>query len=266
MSGCRAAVVETDFGTVAQTLPPVFAEPSRWRSSSRSACSFSDGSFARTRAAWSTEANSVEHTWAVIGEIESTLSTLTDAETGQRGYLLTGISSFLEPYQAAVGTIAAHLARLRELTGDNPAQQTRLHEIEDLARAKLEKWRQRSSSTTPATRPRRMRTVEAGFGNEAMKRIRETASDMRDEERRLLAERSLGARRAARRLTAAALDRRRRVARAPGGTLRRSAPGPARPRARRGRGPPDPGATEHDRCAASATPSSRPTAGAWSRS
>ena len=59
------------------------------------------------------EANSVEHTWAVIGEIESTLSTLTDAETGQRGYLLTGIPSFLEPYQSAVGAIPPHLARLR---------------------------------------------------------------------------------------------------------------------------------------------------------
>ena len=151
------------------------------------------------------EGKSVEHTWAVIGEIESTLSTLTDAETGHRGYLLTGISSFLEPYRAAVGTVGAHLTRLGQLTGDNPVQQQRLHEIEDLARAKLDEMattiRLHDSGDTAAA----LRTVEGGFGNDAMRRIRETASGMRNEERRLLAQRTLGARRAAARLTAAAL-------------------------------------------------------------
>jgi len=151
------------------------------------------------------EGKSVEHTWAVIGEIESTLSTLTDAETGQRGYLLTGISSFLEPYQAALATVADHLARLQQLTADNPAQQARLHELDDLVRAKLDELASTIRLHDAGDAAEALRTVQAGFGNDAMKRIRETASAMREEERRLLALRSLGARRAAGRLTAAAL-------------------------------------------------------------
>ena len=41
----------------------------------------------------------VAHTYQVIGEIEGVLSTLKDAETGERGYIITGSDAYLEPYQ-----------------------------------------------------------------------------------------------------------------------------------------------------------------------
>ena len=151
------------------------------------------------------EARSVEHTWAVIGEIQSTVSTLKDAETGQRGYLLTGMTSFLAPYQAAIEATPAHLARLRALTADNPAQLARMGEIDDLVKAKLDELAGTIRLHAAGNSPEALRTVEAGFGNQAMERIRETAAAMREEETRLLAQRSLGARRAAARLTAASL-------------------------------------------------------------
>jgi CHASE3 domain sensor protein len=44
----------------------------------------------------------VEHTHKVLLELETTLSVVKDAETGQRGYLLTGDKRYLEPYQAAI--------------------------------------------------------------------------------------------------------------------------------------------------------------------
>ena len=43
-------------------------------------------------------AQRVTHTLQVIGQLESLLSRLTDAETGQRGFLLTGDERYLEPY------------------------------------------------------------------------------------------------------------------------------------------------------------------------
>ena len=43
----------------------------------------------------------VDHTDSVINELTGTLTTLTDAETGQRGYLLTGDTAFLRPYNGA---------------------------------------------------------------------------------------------------------------------------------------------------------------------
>ncbi len=151
------------------------------------------------------EAQSVEHTWAVIGEIESTLSTLKDAETGQRGYLLTGMTSFLAPYQAAIEATPAHLSRLRAMTADNPAQIARLHEVDDLVEAKLAEIAATIRMHDAGDPSGALRTVEAGFGNQTMERIRETATSMRAQEAHLLAQRSLRARQAAARLSAGTL-------------------------------------------------------------
>ncbi|MEP6714940.1 MAG: response regulator [Terriglobia bacterium] len=48
--------------------------------------------------------------------IATILSTIKDAETGQRGYVLTGASSYLEPYRTATATVHSQLARLRGQT------------------------------------------------------------------------------------------------------------------------------------------------------
>ncbi len=64
----------------------------------------------------------VAHTLEVTRELDGLLSTYKDAETGQRGYLLTGESRYLAPYDAAVTSIDGKVARLRELIADNPRQ------------------------------------------------------------------------------------------------------------------------------------------------
>src|SRR5207249_597994 len=68
----------------------------------------------------------VRHTYQVLNQLEVTLSTLKDAETGERGYVITGLNVYLEPYQTAAGQIDGHIGKLRELTADNPAQQARI--------------------------------------------------------------------------------------------------------------------------------------------
>src|SRR4051794_19983740 len=74
----------------------------------------------------SEDARWVAHTQEVRGEIGGVLRALADAETGYRGFALTGKDEFLEPYNAAVATLPDHLARLKTLTGDNPGQQERV--------------------------------------------------------------------------------------------------------------------------------------------
>src|SRR4051812_19107299 len=64
----------------------------------------------------------VEQTMAVQSEIDATLSLLKDAETGHRGYLLTGDDAFLEPFQTAVAGIPTHLGALALATSNEPAQ------------------------------------------------------------------------------------------------------------------------------------------------
>src|SRR4051794_10004263 len=84
----------------------------------------------------------IDHTREVIIELERALSTLKDAETGQRGYLLTGDDDYLEPYRVATDRMDGILARLTALTSDNPSQQGRIAELKQLKAAKMEELRQ----------------------------------------------------------------------------------------------------------------------------
>src|ERR1700744_5603936 len=61
----------------------------------------------------------------VMQELRNTESLVTDAETGQRGYLYTGKTDYLAPYTLATNQIDSHLTNLSGEIGDNPAQQTR---------------------------------------------------------------------------------------------------------------------------------------------
>jgi methyl-accepting chemotaxis protein len=79
-----------------------------------------------------TSANDLNvHTYQVLGEAGSVLESLINVETGQRGYSLTGKDASLEPYRDGVQSFARHLARIRELTSDNPTQQARLKALEE---------------------------------------------------------------------------------------------------------------------------------------
>ena len=84
----------------------------------------------------------VSHTHEVLGQLEQVVSALKDAETGQRGYLLTGERVYLEPYEQAVPRIPGHLQRLRALTMDNPPQTVHVLRLEQLAAERLAVLRQ----------------------------------------------------------------------------------------------------------------------------
>jgi len=78
----------------------------------------------------------VEHTIEVLLESERLVSMLKDAETGQRGYLITGEPRYLEPYQRARENQGAIFDALKKLTSGNPEQQVRLVDLEPLLREK----------------------------------------------------------------------------------------------------------------------------------
>ncbi|TGD83024.1 sensor histidine kinase [Hymenobacter wooponensis] len=74
----------------------------------------------------------VEHTHVVLVRLESVMSLLKDAETGQRGYLLTGEDAFLEPLRIAERRTAQEQRALDSLTADNWVQQRRLDTLQAL--------------------------------------------------------------------------------------------------------------------------------------
>src|SRR5262252_831709 len=76
--------------------------------------------------------NVVAHTHQVIEANSQVLARLVDAETGERGYIITGDTAFLDPYRGAEEDAVSYVADLRRLTADNAAQQARVDTLADL--------------------------------------------------------------------------------------------------------------------------------------
>jgi PAS domain S-box-containing protein len=131
----------------------------------------------------------VEHTHQVISLLETTLSDLRDAETGQRGFLLTGEPRYLEPYRSGTARFHEDLRRLQRMTADNPAQQRRIAELRRLGVAKVAEMAETVRLRQEGGLDAALAVVRTGRGKAAMDRIRAQVAQMRGEEERLLAER-----------------------------------------------------------------------------
>jgi methyl-accepting chemotaxis protein len=76
----------------------------------------------------------VDHTDLVIARASDVERMIIDKETSLRGYVITGIPAFLEPFEDAEKRLPGAFAELAELVADNPSQQHRLTDARDLAR------------------------------------------------------------------------------------------------------------------------------------
>ena len=83
------------------------------------------------QAAW------VEHSHDVLSRLELVLAAITDCETAERGYVISGDESYLEPYRQSSALIGPQVTRLRRLTADNPAQQARVEAVALLVAQRL---------------------------------------------------------------------------------------------------------------------------------
>ncbi|MGV3708885.1 MAG: sensor histidine kinase [Gemmatimonas sp.] len=79
----------------------------------------------------------VAHTLQVQQNLSALLQRLTDAETGQRGLLLTGAEEFLGPYQGASADVNRALDTLRALTRDNPEQIKRVSNVDAIVKSRM---------------------------------------------------------------------------------------------------------------------------------
>ena len=86
----------------------------------------------------------VAHTSAVRLSIDAVLNDLVDAETGMRGYLITGDSNLLDPYRRASVALPKDLADFRATIADNAAQTKSLDQLTPLIIERMELlWRQK---------------------------------------------------------------------------------------------------------------------------
>ncbi len=83
-------------------------------------------------------AEMVKHSNEVIAKLENVISALTDAETGQRGYLLTSDNGFLEPYTGAKQRALTLLEEIKTETRDNDFQQRNVEKLKEIINGRLE--------------------------------------------------------------------------------------------------------------------------------
>ena len=131
----------------------------------------------------------VTHTHEVLEHIAGVMSLLKDAETGQRGYVITGDEAFLEPYHTGSGAVLNVVKDLRKLTADNPNQQKRLDAAEPLINAKLAELKQTIDLRRAGNVDETLKIVKGGEGKRYMDALRGVLDEMENEERTLLKQR-----------------------------------------------------------------------------
>ncbi|QBA14964.1 GGDEF domain-containing protein [Xanthomonas oryzae pv. oryzae] len=79
----------------------------------------------------------VSHTHEVIGRVDEIQARVLDAESAQRGFLLTGNDAYLLDYQTSVERLPILLDKLRRLIVNNPAQEQHLTQLQRLVETRL---------------------------------------------------------------------------------------------------------------------------------
>ena len=127
----------------------------------------------------------VVHTHDVITELGNLLSATQDAETGQRGFLLTGDKRYLEPYQDAIARADASVVAIQSLTSDNPVQQLALRRLKPQLAARFAELRETIELRRTRGVSAALDVVTTDRGKVQMDALRAQIDAMRAEERRL---------------------------------------------------------------------------------
>jgi signal transduction histidine kinase/CheY-like chemotaxis protein/CHASE3 domain sensor protein len=134
-------------------------------------------------------AEGVRHTLEVIQQLEGLMSGLKDAETGQRGFLLTGDESYLEPYTNATAALPSNVTALRRLMSDDTPQQQRLETLQGLVANKMQELAEAITVRRKGDVAGAVGMVRTDRGQAVMDRIRALIADLDREERLLLVSR-----------------------------------------------------------------------------
>jgi PAS domain S-box-containing protein len=128
----------------------------------------------------------VQRNHEVKEELSAVLRLVVDAETGQRGYLITDDPVYLEPYQEATSQIDARLARLDSLTKTSAPQQRRMYELRRIEKEELAVLQQTIQLDKEGRDLEAAQIVMSGVGRQRMDELRHIVAEMDKEEDRLL--------------------------------------------------------------------------------
>ena len=131
----------------------------------------------------------VTYTYKIERSLNDVNERLLDAETGQRGFILTLQDEYLEPYHQAVDGFEEAFDELRALLQHNQLQTERLNELEQLAQEKLDELNETVTLIQQGKRQEAIEIVQSNRGEQLMDEIRAKLAELLEEEERLLVER-----------------------------------------------------------------------------
>ncbi len=113
----------------------------------------------------------VAHTYEVITTVQALDRSVQDAERGQRGFLITGDSAYLDAYRKGTADAPGLLARLKQLTLDNPEQQRRWPNLEHQIDIKFAELRRTLDARERQGFDAARQIVQSNVGLDAMQAI-----------------------------------------------------------------------------------------------
>jgi signal transduction histidine kinase/CHASE3 domain sensor protein len=122
----------------------------------------------------------VVHTYKVDVELEKILSYLKDAETGQRGFIITGDSVFLEPYHTSLKKVNSSFAELRNLMTTSKQSRNSLDSLYQLITVRYSYLNKPLNSQIPLSNNLRYQNMLEG--KKAMDKIRLQVNKMIESE------------------------------------------------------------------------------------
>jgi PAS domain S-box-containing protein len=137
-----------------------------------------------------TSREAVAHTYQVLATIDSVETNIIGAESKQRNFLLTGDAARLSTYQQNVIGVSLAVNSLRELTKDNPVQQHNIDLLEFLTTARIERLHNGIEMRKQYGIAGSIQVVQEGKGAALMRELKSRLSNMKEEEGKLLTERT----------------------------------------------------------------------------
>lgn len=136
----------------------------------------------------------IQRKFKAVRQYGNLLTLMIDAETGERGYILTQRDQYLEPYQKAVDEIPKTIEQLKEIVEEEPGEKPRLERIEGLSKIQelvnrqLANLRESQNFTTNG-KSRDELYAQLQRGKSTMDEIRAAISQMQNKEETLLTDR-----------------------------------------------------------------------------
>ncbi len=128
----------------------------------------------------------IQQTHQVKEELSVVQGLVVDAETGQRGYLITDDPIYLEPYKQASSQLDSHLARLEDLIKNNTGQRLRMQQLRRLEQEEMDVLQQTIQLDEDGRDMDAGKIVLSGVGRQRMEQFRHIVAEMEQEEDRRL--------------------------------------------------------------------------------